>query len=51
MGIVLVAVYFSIDLLQIPDGILKQSRGATNQVDVSKCHRVSIAYNGYSLVP
>ena len=40
---VLVTVYFSIGLLQIPDGILKQSRGATPRVGVSKCHRVSVA--------
>ena len=43
MVFVLVTVYFSIGLLQIPDGILKQSRGATPRVGVSKCHRVSVA--------
>ena len=41
--VVLVTVYFFIGLLQIPDGILKQSRGATPRVGVSKCHRVSVA--------
>ena len=43
IDLVLVTVYFSIGLLQIPDGILKQSRGATPRVGVSKCHRVSVA--------